>query len=259
MKDVSNSARQISDAEKENPIPLSEIRVLLWDIDGTLMRSTRQGAYIEYFSRTMRRIFGSAGKLETMQVSGMTDTQIMYEALRDEGFTPERIFAKKESLLEIFKAEMTAALEKGGEPYEVLTGVREILAETDLNPRFVNALLTGNLSVAAEIKLKSVNLWHYFENSPNAFGEVSHDRRELAIEAGKLFRDFYKYDFPAAQFIVIGDTPNDIACARALGAKAVAVATGRNQTREKLQENNPDYLLDDLTDTQKILRLLETV
>ncbi|HEX9962145.1 MAG TPA: HAD hydrolase-like protein [Pyrinomonadaceae bacterium] len=136
---------------------------------------------------------------------------------------------------------------------------REILAETEKNPRFINALLTGNLSVAAEIKLKSVGLWHYFENAPNAFGEISHDRRELATEAGRLFNDFYKFDFKPAQFVVIGDTPNDIACARAFGAKAVAVATGRNQSRETLAENAPDYLLNDLSDTEKVLEILENL
>ncbi|HEX9962146.1 MAG TPA: hypothetical protein VGB00_14520 [Pyrinomonadaceae bacterium] len=125
MKDVSNFASQISDSGKEIRVPPSEIRILLWDIDGTLMRSTRQGAYKEYFSRTMQRIFGSAGNLETMQVSGMTDTQIMYEALRDEGFTPEQIFAAKENLLKIFKSEMTEVLEKNGEPYAVLRGARD--------------------------------------------------------------------------------------------------------------------------------------
>jgi phosphoglycolate phosphatase-like HAD superfamily hydrolase len=259
MKDAPNSTFQISDSKKEIRVPLSEIRILLWDIDGTLMRSTRQGAYKEYFSRTMQRIFGSAGNLETMQVSGMTDTQIMYEALRDEGFTPERIFESRENLLEIFKSEMTEVLEKNGEPYEVLRGAREILDETAKNPRFINALLTGNLSVAAEIKLKSVGLWHYFETAPNAFGEISHDRRELATAAGKLFDDFYKFDFQPEQFVVIGDTPNDIACARAFGAKVVAVATGRNQTRETLAENNPDYLLNDLSDTKRVLEILENL
>jgi phosphoglycolate phosphatase-like HAD superfamily hydrolase len=259
MKDVSNSTFQISDSKKEIRVPHSEIRILLWDIDGTLMRSTGQGAYKEYFSRTMRRIFGSAGKLDEIQASGMTDTQIIYEALRDEGLTPERIFAAKENLLEIFKSEMTEVLEKNGEPYEVLRGAREILAETEKNPLFINALLTGNLSVAAEIKLKSVNLWHYFENAPNAFGEISHDRRELAAEAGKLFKAFYKFDFKPAQFVVIGDTPNDIACARAFGAKVVAVATGRNQMRESLAENNPDYLLNDLSDTKRVLEILENL
>ncbi|HEX8738105.1 MAG TPA: HAD hydrolase-like protein [Pyrinomonadaceae bacterium] len=235
------------------------LKILLWDVDGTLMRSTRQGAYKEYFSRTMEKVFGGAGKLDEIIASGMTDTQIMYEALHDEGFTPERIFAKKEILLEIFKNEMTAALEKGGEPYEVLNGVREILDETAKSARFVNALLTGNLSVAAEIILKSVGLWHYFENAPNAFGEISHDRRELATAAGRLFNDFYKFDFQPAQFIVIGDTPNDIACARALRARAVAVATGKSHPPQELAACEPDVLLEDLRDTKKILEILENL
>ena len=249
--------------ENENaPMSVVEpqnIRILLWDIDGTLMRSTIQGGYKKYFSETMRQVYGSAGNLDDLIPSGMTDTQIMYEALRGEGFQPEQIFARKAELLRTFQAEMKKVLEAHGEPYETLKGVREILAETDKSARFINALLTGNLSVAAEIKLKSVALWHYFEVAPNAFGEISHNRNDLAIEAGKLFNSRYEFDFRPEQFIVIGDTPNDIACARAFGAKAVAVLTGRNQSREKLMENNPDYLLEDLSDTREVLRILEII
>ena len=238
---------------------LAEARILLWDIDGTLMRSTVRGGYKKYFSETMRRVYGSAGNLDDLIPSGMTDTQIMYEALRREGFVPEQIFARKAELLRVFQTEMKKVLAEHGEPYETLKGVSEILAETDKNPKFINALLTGNLSVAAEIKLASVGLWHYFAGAPNAFGEISHDRSDLAVEAGKLFNAHYDFDFAPRQFIVIGDTPNDIACARAFGAKAVAVATGRGQSSKKLLENKPDFLLEDLSDTQKILRVLETV
>jgi phosphoglycolate phosphatase len=237
----------------------AKARILLWDIDGTLMRSTVQGGYKNYFTATMRQVYGSAGNLDDLMPSGMTDTQIMYEALRGEGFAPEQIFARKAELLRVFGTEMKKVLAENGEPYETLPGVREILAETSKSPRFINALLTGNLSVAAEIKLESVGLWHYFAGAPNAFGEISHNRNDLAIEAGKLFNARYEFDFEPAQFIVIGDTPNDIACARAFGAKAVAVATGRGQSSEKLLEHNPDVLLDDLSDTQKVLRILETV
>jgi phosphoglycolate phosphatase-like HAD superfamily hydrolase len=238
---------------------LKNLRILLWDIDGTLMRSTVQDGYLKYFSATMRKVFGSAGTLSEIVPSGMTDTQIMYEALRGENFTTEQIFERKDELLKVFQAEMKTVLAEAGEPYEMLGGVREILAETANNPRFVNALLTGNLSVAAQTKLESVGLWHYFETSPNAFGEVSHDRRELAREAGKLFNERYDYNFKPEQFIVIGDTPNDIDCARAFGAKVVAVATGKNQSKEKLTEHAPDILIEDLTGTAEILRILENL
>ncbi len=239
--------------------PKSEIRnlrILLWDIDGTLMRSTVQGGYKKYFSATMQKVFGNAGRLDELIPSGMTDTQIMFEALCHADFTPELIFERRAEILEVFETEMKAVLAADGEPYEMLSGVREILEETAKDARFINALLTGNLSVAAQIKLESVGLWHYFADAPNAFGEISHIRSELAVEAGKLFNERYDFDFSPQQFIVIGDTPNDIACARAFGAKVVAVETGRGQSGVELRENNPDYLLQDLSDTKKVLEIL---
>lgn len=251
------------DAQKiQNPQPATRnqtLRILLWDIDGTLMRSTLQGGYRKYFAATMERVFGSAGSLAEIVPSGMTDTQIMFEALRGEGFTAAQIFARKETLLEVFKAEMTRVLAQNGEPYETLAGAREILTATAQDPGFINALLTGNLSVAAEIKLRSVGLWDYFAGAPNAFGEISHERKDLAHEAGRLFNQRFDFEFSPQQFIVIGDTPNDISCARAFGAKAVAVATGRNQSREKLLAHEPDALLDDLRDTAKVLKVLENL
>jgi phosphoglycolate phosphatase-like HAD superfamily hydrolase len=207
----------------------------------------------------MQKVYGSSGNFERMQFSGMTDTQIIYESLREEGFTPAEIFAKKDDLLDVFKREMETVFAADSAMHEVLPGVREILQKTARNPNFINALLTGNLSVAAEIKLKSVDLWHYFADAPNAFGEISHDRNDLGPAAGKLFAAQFEHELAPEQFIVIGDTPNDIACARHLGAKVVAVATGRGELREKLQEKDPDVLLDDLSETENVLRVLENL
>lgn len=253
MKDFVSNAH----TETTKNLNLAEIKILLWDIDGTLMRSTVHGGYKKYFAATMREVFGSAGTLDDIVPSGMTDTQIMFEALQNEGFTSERIFERKADILKIFKAEMTKVLSEGGEPYEILTGAKEILAETDKAPNFINALLTGNLSVAAEMKLRSVGLWHFFETAPNAFGEISHKRKDLAIEAGKLFNERYDFEFSPGQFIVIGDTPNDVACAKHFGAKCVAVLTGRNQTRENLSKEKPEIIIEDLSDTTELLEIFE--
>lgn len=255
MKDLSPSATKNSTFI----VHPASMRILLWDIDGTLMRSKAQGGYKKYFAATMTELFGSAGKLEEIIPSGMTDTQIMFEALKSAGISPERIFERKTELLEVFRRKMLEVLDAGGEPYERLAGAEEILTETAQKPYFVNALLTGNLSVAAEIKLSNVGLWHFFQNAPNAFGEISHQRTDLAIEAGKLFNERYNFEFSPQQFIVIGDTPNDILCAKHFGAKSVAVLTGRNQTREKLSAYEPNAVLEDLKDTKKVRYLLETV
>src|SRR6478672_220844 len=93
-------------------------RVLLWDIDGTLMRSTIPGAYKKYFAPALERVYGSSGKLSDLTVSGMTDTQIAYEALKHEGFTPESILSAKEDLLTVFKEEMTRIVKKDDGVYE---------------------------------------------------------------------------------------------------------------------------------------------
>jgi phosphoglycolate phosphatase len=251
MKDVFLNKKNKNSTET----PLENIRILLWDIDGTLLRSTVMGGYIKYFSAAMRRVYGSAGEIERVEASGKTDTQIMFEALKNEGFRPEQIFERTDELLKTFKTEMLKFLASGGEPYEALAGAREILTETDRRPDFINALLTGNLSVAAEIKLRAVGLWHFFENSPNAFGEISHERKDLAAAAGRLFRNAFDFDFAPEQFIVIGDTPNDVACARHFGARSVAVLTGRGQTRDKLETERPDVLIEDLTDTRRLLEI----
>lgn len=245
-----------SNYQTDQKVSLSEIKILLWDIDGTLLRSKINGAFRQYFIPTMQRVYGSAGTLENINASGMTDTQIIYESLQKEGFTPEQIFAKKAELIEVFKEEMSAVFSTKTDSHELLSGAHEILEEIDRNPKFINALLTGNLSVAAEIKLRSVGIWSYFENSINAFGEISHKRADLAVEAGKLFNKSFGFEFSPQQFIVIGDTPNDILCARHFGAKAVAVATGRGQNKEELLSYQPDCLLENLENTAKVLQTL---
>ncbi|MDQ6788600.1 MAG: HAD hydrolase-like protein [Acidobacteriota bacterium] len=244
----------------QNPKPeIQNLKILLWDIDGTLISSTVLGAFKTYFAPVMREIYGSVGKLDDLKVSGMTDTQIFYEALKDEGFTPEQILAPIKTLLPAFKKAMTKAIAKTKTPFEIKPGVREILEATSKNPHYLNALLTGNLSVAAEIKLEYFDLWKYFADKPNIFGEISHDRRELGKAAVETIGKFLSAKFKPEQFIVIGDTPNDIAAARAFGAKMVSVATGRKNPKEELVKYKPDVVVDDLSDTKEILHIFETI
>jgi phosphoglycolate phosphatase-like HAD superfamily hydrolase len=232
---------------------------LLWDIDGTLLQSTRVGAFKEYFAPALKEIYGSSGTLAEMSVSGMTDSQIAYEALKNEGFSTEEIFSKIEDFAKTIGDKMSRHISAQNEPYKLLPGAKEILEGASKNPLFVNSLLTGNFGVAAEMKLKYFDLWKYFEDKPNTFGEISHDRRELAKTAAKNINKFLQIELSNDQFIVIGDTPNDISCARALGAKMVSVATGRNHPSSQLAEYKPDVLLENLSDTEKVLRILENL
>jgi phosphoglycolate phosphatase-like HAD superfamily hydrolase len=235
-------------------LPPSSLRVLLWDIDGTLVRSARQGAFVDYTRPALERVFGTAGRLAELSVSGMTDLQIAAEALRDEGFTPEQIRARSAELCAHYCAELERITTRE-QLYLPLPGAREALTSVAAHPRYRNALLTGNVERAADLKLRLTGLADFFQ-LPGAFGDDSHDRRELpALAAARISRHL-KLDLAPAQFIVIGDTPNDIACARHFGARAIAVATGRSYPAHTLRPHHPDALLPDLTDTAALLHTL---
>ncbi|HEX8119142.1 MAG TPA: haloacid dehalogenase-like hydrolase, partial [Pyrinomonadaceae bacterium] len=227
----------------------NDLRVILWDIDGTLLHSRRHGAFKEYMRPALVRVFGTAGRLDEMVVSGMTDLQIFAEALEGEGFTAEQVRARLPELIELFVAGMERMAAEG-ELFLALPGAREALEALEREPRYLNSLLTGNVEPAARLKLRSVGLEHFFSSLPGAFGELSHDRRDLPAVARERISRHLGRDLNPEQLVVIGDTPNDIACARHFGARAVAVATGRNQTPEELLRHEPDALLPDLTDTE---------
>ncbi len=237
-----------------NPHPSSfDLRVLLWDVDGTLVRSARRGVFLDYTGPALERVFGTCGRLRELTVSGMTDLQIAAEALRDEGFTPEQILARRADICAHYVTELERITNVATPPYLPLAGAREVLTAVAAQPRYRSTLLTGNVEAAAYLKLRAVGLADFFR-LPGAYGEDAHDRRELpALAAARINRHLGAQLAPA-QFIVIGDTPNDIACARHFGARAVAVATGRTYAAHELQTHNPDALLHDLTDTDAVLR-----
>ena len=231
----------------------SSLRILLWDIDGTLIRSARMGAFKDYTIPMLEGVFGTRGRLMEMTVSGMTDLQIVMEALRDEGFTHEQIRERLDDLRVRYMQEMERVTSVDSEFFTLLPGAREVLEATTRDPRYHNALLTGNIEPAAHLKMKLVGLSAFFD-LPGAFGDESHDRRDLPELAAARINAHLNLDLQPSQFIIIGDTPNDIACARHFGAKAVAVATGRMNPAANLLACEPDALLPDLSDVELVMR-----
>jgi phosphoglycolate phosphatase len=235
-----------------------DLRVLLWDIDGTLMRSARRDAYKDYTVPVLENVFGTAGRLREMTVSGMTDLQIVVEALRDEGFTPEQIRERVDDLRAHYMVEMERATREGAQGFHLLPGVREVLEATARHPRYLNSLLTGNIEPAAHLKMRLMGLAEFFQ-LPGAFGDDSHDRRDLPGLAVERINRHLKLNLSPRSFIVIGDTPNDIACARHGGMAAVAVGTGRMYSREDLLAHSPDAFLPDLSDVEMVMRTFDSL
>ena len=238
-----------------SPLPRGPSRILLWDIDGTLLRSARAGAFKDYTIPMLEQVFGTSGRLAEMQVSGMTDLQLVAEALRDEGFTHDDVRSRIDHLRERYMEEMKRATGNGEEFFELLPGVRETLAAIASQSRYRSALLTGNIEAAAYLKMELMGLTDFFD-LPGAFGDESHDRSDLPELAAARIKQHLGIDLEPHQFIVIGDTPNDIACAKHFGARSLAVGTGRLYSTKDLLDCDPDAFVPNLADPAQVLEVL---
>src|ERR1043166_5077038 len=236
-------------------VPRSSLRILLWDIDGTLIRSERAGAFKDYTVPMLEDVFGTAGRLPEMKVSGMTDLQIIGEALRDEGFTNEHILESIDHLRESYMTAMRKATGTGTEFFQLLPGVPETLQAVADHPRYQSGLLTGNIEAAAHLKMELVGLSEFF-TLPGAFGDESHDRRDLPALAYDRIRRHLNLELDRQQFIVIGDTPNDVDCAKHFGMRSFAVGTGRIHGIEAVRACNPDALLPNFSDVEMVMQTL---
>jgi phosphoglycolate phosphatase len=255
-----NSQNHISDSSFiPHPSSLSSsLRILLWDIDGTLMRSTSVGSFKDYTIPMLEEVFGTAGRLPEMKVSGMTDLQIVGEALKHEGFTHEQIRERVHDLRESYMKAMRKFAGNGRPVFEILPGVREVLEAVHEDERYQSALLTGNIEPAAYLKMDLLGLSKFF-TLPGAFGDESHDRRDLPALAVARIRKQLKLELPPEQFIVIGDTPNDIECAKHFGARSLAVGTGRFYSEKEILACQPDAFLPDFSNLQVVMQTLATL
>jgi len=127
------------------PPSTEDLRILLWDLDGTLVRGKRFGSFKDYTVPMLQTVFGTAGCLPDLVVSGMTDLQIVEEALRGEGITREYISAHKAQLKDCYIREMKRAVGDGAHVILAIPGAHEALKAVDEHPRYLSALLTGNI------------------------------------------------------------------------------------------------------------------
>jgi phosphoglycolate phosphatase-like HAD superfamily hydrolase len=255
-RELSGTAQSSSFIPHPSSFRSSSPRILLWDIDGTLIRSVRADSFKDYVIPMLEGVFGTAGRLREMKVSGMTDLQIVGEALRDEGFTHEHIRARVHDVSEQYMSAMRGITGTGNPHFQLLPGVRETLTAVAEHPRYHSALMTGNIEPAAWLKMELVGLSEFF-TLPGAFGDESHDRRDLPALAANRIRESLQLELAPEQFIVIGDTPNDIDCARHFGARSLVVATSRMFSREALLACNPDALVPDFADVEKVIETLD--
>jgi phosphoglycolate phosphatase-like HAD superfamily hydrolase len=230
--------------------------VLLFDIDGTLIRTVRRPEYRGLIREMLMEVFGTCGRITEVDFGGKTDLAIYREALECEGISSEFI---REQLpgLEARMVEILNGLAKTGEMFRLCPGVRELLDALSDRPHLFPSLLTGNVEKLAEAKLRVSGIWHYFRGR-GAFGGDAEDRNHLPAFAAERLSEHLGHRLPPERFVMLGDTPRDILCARHFGARVLAVASGQH-TIEDLRQHSPDALLRDLSDTEQVLDILSAV
>ena len=222
-------------------------RLLLWDIDSTLINSA--GAGLESLKEVIARRYGVQDNLRDIEIAGRTDAHIARSILLKYGVEPTA--GNVSAFLEEYLAGLEELLPQMNG--HVLPGVAEILRRMQTREDRVLALLTGNLQRGAELKLRRYALWDYFEFG--AFADDHHDRNELGPFARTRACERHDFDFAAGAIDVIGDTPHDIACGKAIGARTIAVATGSSSV-EQLAAHEPDFVFGDLADVDVVIATL---
>jgi phosphoglycolate phosphatase len=231
----------------------TDLRVLLFDIDGTLIKTVRRGEYRGLIHAMLIEIFGTCGRINEVDFAGKTDLAIYREALECEGITPAQI-RERLPLVEAATVEILNHLSSNGRVFQLCPGVGELLEALSTDSRFLASLLTGNVEKLAEAKLRAAGIWQYFKGR-GAFGSDDEERDHLPAIAAERISSHLGYTLAGNRFIVIGDTPRDISCARHFGARVVAVASGTHSV-EQLKAYSPDALLEDLSDTKSVQSLL---
>lgn len=215
------------------------VELVLFDIDGTLVRTG--GAGVEAFRKVFAAEFKATDGFERLKFAGRTDTGLVREFFEYHHIPMTR--ENTERFFEHYVFLLDHILAQGApRPCE---GVLQFLAALNALPAPpLIGLLTGNIRLGAEIKLRHCNLWESFKTG--AFADDSEDRNLIAVAAQKRGCRLLGKELRGDQIVVIGDTAHDIRCGRHIGAKVLAVATG-GATLDELENHQPDWAVKNLS------------
>ena len=220
--------------------------VLFWDIDGTLLTTGKAG--VPAWEAAVREVTGREFQLSSIRVPGLTDYQIAVRTFEMLGLEPHEAMLRR--MVTRYEEMLPSSLpQKRG---RVLPNVREILDALRGRADVRSYLLTGNTRGGARAKLTHYDLFHYFPDG--AFAEDAGERSSIAARGLDLARRAGPVGDNAA--FVIGDTPHDIACANAIGARTIAVATG-GYALDELESHRPWRLFAELPPPADFLSLIE--
>jgi len=222
------------------------MHICLFDIDGTLIHT--RGAGTAALREGLRAAFGVDEPTDQVPIHGRTDRGITRDLFQFHGIddNPAHWDRFREAYLQALPTSLAA---RAG---TVLPGIVPLLELLTSRDDVMMGLLTGNTQAGARIKLAHYGLEHFFDFG--GFGDDHFERDDVAREALAVVESRLGAPVDTANVWVIGDTPKDVSCGRAINARTIAVATG-NHSREELAAAAPDFLATDFSDPQEVLAL----
>lgn len=229
-------------------------RLILWDIDGTLIRTGGVGARVIEAGAAAA---AALADVPQVAMSGKTDPQILREIFKAAEIAEERIV----ELLPRAVAEVERALAEAEDDLRrsgrVLPGVVEVLERLGACQGVRQTLLTGNLLANAAVKLAAFELTKFLDVEVGAYGTDDDDRCALVPVALERVERLRGERYDPSEVWVVGDTPNDLACAKAGGVRCLLVGTGATGL-DVVRRLDADAVLADLGDPDEVLDILLT-
>lgn len=227
----------------------ARVRLLLFDIDGTLVRTA--GAGKRSMEAAFEQVFGVSNGFRDIPMMGRTDPAILREALENHGIPQDR--GRIERFRSLYFETLESEILRPREGKRVCEGIPALMDALKDRPDVLLGLLTGNWRTSALMKLRYFQLDAYFQLG--AFADDSEDRNTLVPVAVRRAGEYLPAGIAPDDVFVIGDTPLDVACARPHGARTVAVATGFH-SREDLENSGADFVFENLGETEAVVGVL---
>ncbi len=222
-------------------------KLVLFDIDGTLLST--EGAAARAFLAGLEEVFGTAGPVGEVSFAGKTDPRIAHELMSRAGLGHDEIERGLPLLWERYIANLDRELRSI--PVLVYGGVEACVELVEQRSEAaVLGLLTGNIEAGARRKLDASGIG-FARFRTGVFGSDDADRNALPALAATRAEKLTGRPYHGTDVVVVGDTPADIACGDAFGARTVAVATG-TFSRQELARHDPDFLFDSLQDREAV-------